>query len=119
MNNRKIKKGDLIEGIIYCYTCNINGKRYIGQTTNEASRKAHFMRNVPYCTGWTSAIDKARKKYGPYNFTYQVLERYEFTSLEEACVKLDEREIYYIALYDTYIHGYNSTKGGHSGRGKK
>lgn len=118
INNRKIDCEE-IHGVIYCYTCNINGKRYIGQTTNEKERKARFKGKTPYCRGGNSAIDNARKKYGPNNFTYEVLERYTFSTLEEANIKLDEREIYYINLYNTYLHGYNSTKGGHNGRGKK
>lgn len=28
---------------------------------------------------------------------------------------MDEREIYYISLYDTYFNGYNETTGGNSG----
>jgi hypothetical protein len=35
-------------------------------------------------------------------------------SVLELCDKdlLDEKEIYYIAQYDSYYNGYNSTKGG-------
>ena len=118
MNNRKVDCEE-IHGVIYCYTCNINGKKYIGQTTNEERRKAQFRWKTSYCKGGNSAIDNARKKYGPENFTYEVLETYVFHTLEEANAKLDARETYYISLYDTYLHGYNSTKGGHNGRGKK
>lgn len=108
-----------IRGIVYCYTCKTNGKKYIGQTTNEKWRRAQFRWKTNYCTGGTSAIDNARKKYGVDDFEYCVLEEYLFDSLDEANIKLDEREQYYIKLYDSYMHGYNSTTGGHSYRAKR
>lgn len=112
-------KCEKIRGIIYCYTCKTTGKKYIGQTTNEDVRKLQFKRKSNYCKGGTSAIDNARKKYGVDDFEYCVLEEYYFDSKEQATLKLDEREMYYIEKYDTYIHGYNSTTGGHSYRAKR
>lgn len=52
-------------------------------------------------------IKRAIKKYGKENFSIKELEK---CSIAE----LDEREIYYISLYNSYYKGYNSTKGGKS-----
>lgn len=108
-----------ILGIIYCYTCKTTQKKYIGQTTNEKRRRAQFRWKTNYCKGGDSAIDNARRRYGTEDFEYIVLEEYFFENVNDATKKLDEREQYYIKLYDTYMHGYNSTIGGHTNRGKK
>lgn len=50
-------------------------------------------------------IKKAIHKYGKENFTIEVIETCEETLL-------DEREKYWIAYYDSYRKGYNSTIGG-------
>ena len=65
-------------GIIYCYLNPINGKRYIGQTTDERSRRSAFKTKELYCTklgegGKLSKFDAARKKYGIDSFVYTVL----------------------------------------------
>ncbi len=53
-------------------------------------------------------IKRAIFKYGKENFNIK--------ELEKCTVKeLDEREIYYISLYNSFTKGYNSTKGGKSG----
>lgn len=50
----------------------------------------------------------AIRKYKLENFTFEVIE-------ECKKEKLREREIYWIAHYDAYYNGYNSTKGGDIG----
>ena len=45
------------------------------------------------------------KKYGPENFTFEVLEIVDRT-------KLNEREVYWIDFYKTKDYGMNGTKGG-------
>ena len=45
------------------------------------------------------------RKYGLENFTFEVLEECELGLL-------NDREEYYIELYNSYFHGYNSTFGG-------
>lgn len=54
----------------------------------------------------TYKIYNAVQKYGPENFYVETLE--ENIPLEY----LDQKEIEYIAEYDSYVNGYNSTPGG-------
>lgn len=96
-------------GLIYIITNSINDKVYIGQTIqslkdrwNEHCRKAHSKNEADM------HIKRAIFKYGKKNFNIKELEK---CTIEE----LDEREIYYISLYDSFNKGYNSTKGGKSG----
>ena len=105
----------MIEGIIYKYT-SPSGKCYIGQTTKESYRRRMWFGNGRY-TGGRSKIDRARKKYGPENFKYEVILRNTYSSIEAATIDLNKWETYYIGYYDTYRHGYNSTLGGDGSRG--
>lgn len=106
----------MVEGIIYKYT-SPSGRCYIGQTTNEKHRRATW-----FCEKYRYAgpkIDRARKKYGPTNFLYEILHRKFYFNKAEATIDLDKWEIYYIGYYDSYRNGYNSTIGGLSNRGIK
>lgn len=95
-------------GIIYIITNSINDKVYIGQTiqTLKSRWQAHCRKGS--LEEQNMQIKRAIKKYGKENFSIKELER---CSIAE----LDEKEIYYISLYDSYKKGYNSTKGGKSG----
>ena len=101
-------------GIIYKYTSPIN-KVYIGQTTNEKRRRKTFL-NLNKSYGG-SKIDRARLKYKPENFQYEILYKAEFTSAKEAQKKLDELEQFYIKQYNSYRAGYNMTYGGYTTTG--
>lgn len=106
----------MIEGVIYKYT-SPSGKVYIGQTTNERHRRATW-----FCTKYRyagEAINRARAKYGPENFTYEVLYKKEFLNKELASIELDKWEIYFIGLYNSYNKGYNNSIGGCTSRGSK
>lgn len=105
----------MVTGIIYKYTAP-NGKVYIGQTTNELYRRRMWFGTGRY-TGGKSKIDRARRKYGAVNFTYEILFKRKYTSVEIATQELNRLESYYIGLYDSYRKGYNSTLGGDSSRG--
>ena len=85
---------------IYCYTNNINNKKYIGQSKN-ISRRCHPS-NYKGCTKFYRAIEK----YGWENFTQTILA--DNLSLEEANLK----EEYFINLYNTIENGYNLKTGG-------
>lgn len=91
---------------IYKITKKSNGKSYIGQS-NDIQRRfdEHQYKN-------DLAIDKAITKYGIDAFTYEVIEKCD---LEQ----LDEKEIYWIAYYNTYKgFGYNCNAGGGNSRGE-
>lgn len=93
--------------LIYCHTNKFNGKRYIGQTSQTVEKR--WQNGCGYRIG--TYIRKAIDKYGWENFDHEILET--DLTLEEA----NEREKYYIALYNTYNseYGYNLTFGGNNG----
>lgn len=94
-------------GFIYLISNNINNKIYIGQTkysvaTRWAQHKCEAKRLIP-----NVYFVRALHKYGPENFTIQTLEECDNE-------QLNERERYYITLYNSNNKniGYNSTNGG-------
>lgn len=93
-----------MKGTIYKYT-SPSGKVYIGQTVNSQEQRARNGEGYKGCPAFYRAI----QKYGFENFIYEVLEEVE---QEE----LDEKEKYYIALYNSLVpNGYNILTGGHDG----
>lgn len=97
---------------IYKITNNINQKVYIGQTIMAPMQRwqkhksdARLNRSYP--------LYKAMNKYGINNFSFEVLEEVDIE-------QLNEKERYYINLYNSYINadnsnGYNATLGGSQG----
>ena len=96
-------------GIIYKYTNTINGKSYIGQTVNPIQRHNSHLSEAKTPK---TLFHKALKKYGIESFTYEIICSVESNNKKELKEKLNECELKYIELYDTYRNGYNSTKGG-------
>lgn len=92
-------------GIIYKITNTENGKMYIGQTIQRLSdRWAEHKKNFSSLQD-NMVIHKAMYKYGEEKFIIEEIERCDNELL-------DEREIFWIAFYNTYHNGYNSTPGG-------
>ena len=85
---------------IYCFTCKTTGKKYIGQTYH-GSRRCQAA-NYTGCVKFYNAI----KKYGWEDFTKSILE--DNLTIDEA----NEKEEYYIKLYNTIEDGYNLKTGG-------
>ena len=85
----------------------INHHVYIGLSKDIPNRwrghKSNY--NNPNCKDYNMVIYKAMRKYGIENFTFEVIEECN----EEL---LNQREQYWIAYYDSYYNGYNSTLGG-------
>lgn len=103
-----------MKGFIYKYQ-SPTGKVYIGQTINEEYRRKKFLNIKKKYAGIN--IDNARKKYGPENFKYEILEIIERDNLKELSKELDKLEIYYIGYYDSFKNGYNMSIGGDGSRG--
>lgn len=93
-------------GIIYSYTNLINNKRYIGLTFNEKQRYKDHQKQVR--RGIVGKFYNAVRKYGMNNFKYEVLFSSETVTFEE----LNQKEIQFIAAFDSFKNGYNATIGG-------
>lgn len=91
---------------IYRITNTKNGKVYIGQSVDVYTRLQSHCRSLSAGYHCNSHLQRAWDKYGHDAFTADIL---EFCNADE----LYEREIYYIAQYNTFGgDGYNLTKGG-------
>ena len=93
---------------IYKIENSINGKVYIGQSTNIFYRLRNHISETfnPNSRSYDSPIHRAIRKYGIENFTFEII---DFCLNKE---ELDEEETYWIQKYDSYINGYNATMGG-------
>lgn len=105
----------MVTGVIYLYT-SPSGKHYVGQTINEPHRRSTWFCEKRYAG---RSINKARAKYGPYAFKYDILFRKTYNSRQEALEELNIMEAYFIGFYDSYRNGYNNTFGGLSSYGSK
>lgn len=97
---------------IYKYQNKINGKIYIGQSTNIETRRQQHIYDAEKRCERSTGVDVAIKKYGIENFDFQIVE-------ECSKEQLDEKERYWIAYYDSYHNGYNRTPGGSVLRGEE
>lgn len=106
----------MFTGVIYLYE-SPSGKYYVGQTARESQRRGLFLNKHQAYTRWSSAIDRARKKYGPANFKYSIVCMVSASTLSDLQRLLDVAERWYIQKFDSYAHGYNSNLGGGSNLG--
>lgn len=94
-------------GSIYIIRNTVNDKVYIGQTTQAV--KDRFYAHMKPSTSKRKPgykLYSAMNKYGKDKFCCETFE----TGIP--IDQLDEKEIAYIAEYDSFEHGYNSTPGG-------
>jgi DNA-binding CsgD family transcriptional regulator len=94
-------------GSIYIIRNTVNDKVYIGQTTM-AVKERFYAHTKPSTSKRKPGykLYSAMNKYGKDKFYCETLE----TGIP--IYQLDEKEIAYIAKYDSFKHGYNSTPGG-------
>ena len=91
---------------IYKITSIETGLSYIGQSNDICDRQKQHCKNALGVGNITTEnkLYKAMRADGLFNFTFEVLE-------ECGAQLLDEKEKYYINLYDTYNYGLNGTQG--------
>jgi len=101
--------------IIYKATNNINGKVYIGQTTNTLQKRINKHKSSSIKGSKKTYFNLAIVKYGFENFIWEEIDSADF--FEE----LDYMEIYWIKFYysDNRKYGYNLAKGGNVNRNYK
>lgn len=96
--------------IIYKATNLINGKIYIGQTTQTLEkRKKQHKNSIKYAKSKCRVFARALKKYGVENFSWSIVDI--ANSIEE----LNAKESYWIQKLDTIVDhgkGYNLNTGG-------
>ena len=95
---------------IYKITNTTNDKCYIGQSRDIEARWTKHLSIYKHNSTPECELYRAFKKYGIKQFTFEVIEE---CSIEE----LNEREIYWIAHYDSFYNGYNMTLGGEACNG--
>ena len=93
---------------IYKITNTTNNKCYIGQSRDIEARWTKHLSAYKSSPDWE--LYRAFKKYGISAFKFEVIEE---CSIEE----LNEREIHWIAQYDSFNNGYNMTLGGEACNG--
>ena len=93
-------------GYIYCITNIVNNKQYIGKTLNSVEQRwKEHLSDYKRARCEKRALYDAFVKYGINNFKCETL-------CECLDNEIEEKEIYYISLYNTFHNGYNLTKGG-------
>ena len=97
---------ETLSGIIYGYRNKLNGKIYIGKTTQNENVRQSQHKNSKKNDHFHNAI----RYHGFDNFEYFVIQDDITTEME-----LNELEIFYISKYETFTDktkGYNMTAGG-------
>ena len=98
--------------LIYKVTNKQNNKVYIGQTVKSLNQRRSEHKHRFLYENSHNKFYNALKKYGWKNFSWEILEESNNWTYET----LDEKEKYYIKLYDSINNGYNILEGGNCSR---
>lgn len=101
---------------IYKCTNKVNGKSYIGFSSefNKRKRRHCYDSFNQSSKEYSSKFHRAIRKYGLNNFDWEIL--YQSKNYE---YMLQEMEYHFIVEYDTFKNGYNETMGGEGCYGYK
>lgn len=94
---------------IYCIIHKESLKCYIGQSVNIHNRFNGYLSVANNSIKRQTKLYRAFQKYGRESFDFEIIEKCS----ED---KLNEREIFWIAFYDSVKNGYNLTYGGEGGK---
>lgn len=78
---------------------------YIGQSINITKRLKEHKSSLKYGTNRNRHLQRAWDKYGKECFKFEIIEKCNVELL-------DKREIYWIKYYNSFLKGFNQTKGG-------
>lgn len=97
------------KGTIYKIENLVNGKVYVGQTSNFKARRRNHCNLLIRGSHYNRHLQKSWNKYGKSNFKIYILEQGNYSPQE-----LDALEIKYIEKFKTHDpqYGYNKTYGG-------
>lgn len=114
INYNEIKNDKRIN-VIYCWTNLINGKVYIGQTTDKRGIMKRYADHKNYSENinspnYNKPLPSAIRKYGINNFKLEVID------VADTVEELNEKEMYYIEKYNSLVsgNGYNIREGGNN-----
>ena len=103
-----MKEITLLTYMIYKISFDNNPKEYIGYTTKGPDGRLHqHIKNMQ--SGMDNHLYRAMRKYGLENICIEVLE------VCESKQRAQEREKYYIKENNSFVGGYNMTRGGDGG----
>lgn len=98
-------------GIIYLITNTVNGKKYVGQTVRKLSTRWNIHK-ADARNGCDFIFHRAIRKYGPDSFTVESIA--EITAGDGIGKSLNQLEILFVYIHDSYNSGYNMNLGGGS-----
>jgi len=90
---------------IYVFRNKLNGKVYVGKSNDLYRRHREHIYYLNNNKDTCTILNRAWQKYGADNFEYEVV-----CHCDES--ELNEKEKYYVELYDSLNNGYNCTAGG-------
>ena len=96
------------DNLIYRITNTINGKCYVGKSTERYFKKRMYRHKTETALTDTH-FGRAISKYGWDNFVIDIIEQ------NISAKDINAREMYWIKHYDSLNSGYNSTSGGEGG----
>jgi len=92
---------------IYKATSKTTQKTYIGQSSQTLQERINQHHSQAYSSQYNYHFHNAIRKYGIEDFIFEIIED-KIKTREE----LNDKEKFWIAYYDSYYNGYNSTFGG-------
>lgn len=114
-----IKTGKVSDGmVVYKARNTMNDKIYIGITKQKLSTRLSQHKSDAKVNRYNQPFYNAINKYSWEAFTWEVIDTASSYS------ELQEKEVYWISFFNSYIHsensnGYNATRGGEGTAGQK